>query len=40
MSTFRDRIRFSAEWNGALYEESVIKGFLDGVVGIVESVVT
>lgn len=32
MSTFRGSIRFSAEWNGALYPEGVIEGFLGGVV--------
>lgn len=37
MSTFRDAIRVSAEWNAALYADDEMRRFLDDVVGFIGS---
>ena len=37
MSTFRDSIRVSAEWNAPFYAEDDVRRFLDSVVDLITS---
>ena len=39
MSTFRDRLALSAEWDGSCYIEADVSNFLDQVIECMTSVV-
>lgn len=39
MSTFRDTIRLSAEWNAVCYHQDVVRSFLDNVLELMLSLI-